>query len=133
VKAHGWQNVDLVESAVEDADLPGPVDAALFSFAHDVLRSPRALKNAFAHLRAGGRVAAAGVMYPSRRPSPLNAVVRAAARPYVTTFEGFHEPWSYLGAFVADLRLERLLLGTLYVVSGRRAESPPEAAKPPPG
>jgi ubiquinone/menaquinone biosynthesis C-methylase UbiE len=122
VRCHGWHNVQLIQSAVEDADLPGPIDAALFSFGHDVLRSQRALEHVFASLRAGGRVAVAGMTCPSRWPSPLNAVVKAASRPYVTTFEGFHEPWSLLRELVRDLRVERLRLGTLYVASGDKAD-----------
>ena len=36
----GWRNVTLIESAMETADIPAPVDAILFNFTHDVLRSP---------------------------------------------------------------------------------------------
>src|SRR5439155_15703842 len=61
VRERGWENVRLLRSTIEDARLDGPFDAALFSFTHDVLRSPRAVGNVISHLRRGGRVAAAGV------------------------------------------------------------------------
>src|SRR5688500_9556297 len=41
----GWENVTLIESAAEDAQLPRAPDALLFAFTHDVLRSPAALDN----------------------------------------------------------------------------------------
>ena len=37
----GWSHVTLVESAMETADIPVPVDAILFNFTHDVLRRRR--------------------------------------------------------------------------------------------
>ena len=37
----GWQNITLLESSIESADIPGPLDAVLFNFTHDVMRSPR--------------------------------------------------------------------------------------------
>jgi cytochrome c-type biogenesis protein len=49
---------------------------------------------------------------------PLNPIVRRAARPYVTTFEGFDQPWSHLAALVPELRVEKMVLGAIYVVSG---------------
>jgi demethylmenaquinone methyltransferase/2-methoxy-6-polyprenyl-1,4-benzoquinol methylase len=57
----GWRNVTLIESAMESADIPGPVDAILFNFTHDVLRSPAALARIFAAARPGTRVAVAGM------------------------------------------------------------------------
>jgi SAM-dependent methyltransferase len=117
VRAHGWANVQLVHAAVEEARLEGVFDAALFSFTHDVLRSPGTLAGVVAQLRPGARVAAAGVMYP-RRLVPLRPLVRRAARRYVTTLEGLDRPWSHLEGLLDALVVERLLLGTLYVVSG---------------
>jgi ubiquinone/menaquinone biosynthesis C-methylase UbiE len=120
VHANGWRNVELVACAAEDLSPTGAFDAALLSFAHDVLRSTAALERVLACLREGARVAAAGVMYPSGARAAARPLVRRVARPYVTTFEGFERPWSHLEALIgAPLRVERLQLGVLYVVSGR--------------
>jgi demethylmenaquinone methyltransferase/2-methoxy-6-polyprenyl-1,4-benzoquinol methylase len=36
VEQSGWENVTLINSAVEDAQIPMTADAALFSFTHDI-------------------------------------------------------------------------------------------------
>jgi ubiquinone/menaquinone biosynthesis C-methylase UbiE len=119
IRWHRWHNVTLLETAVEELVVEDPFDAALFSFAHDVLRSPGALERVLGRLRPGARVAAAGVVYPTGALAPLRIVVRLATRRYVTTFEGMGRPWSHLEAVVGTLRVERLTAGCLYVVSGR--------------
>lgn len=43
IGAHGWTNVTLIESAVEEVELPMKADAALFCATHDVLQSEEAL------------------------------------------------------------------------------------------
>jgi arsenite methyltransferase len=111
----GWRNVTLVESAMETAEIPGPIDAILFNFTHDVLRSPNALERIFAAARPGARVAVAGMKLAPRWLAPLNLVVRAQARPYMTTFEGLERPWDLLEAYLQDFERETVLFGTGYV------------------
>jgi len=98
-----WQNITLLESSIESADIPGPLDAVLFNFTHDVMRSPLALKRIFAAAGPGARVAIAGMKYAPWWMAPVNVIVRAKARPYMTTFEGLEKPWDlalpYLSAF----------------------------------
>jgi hypothetical protein len=68
-------------------------------------------------------VAAAGVMYPG---GPLRAAgpwVRRATRPYMTTLEALDCPWDDLGTRLEKPKVERLLLGALYVVAGDVTES----------
>ncbi len=117
----GCVNVELVERPAEDAELPEAVDAALFSFAHDVLRNPAAIARVAAALRPGGRAIAAGSMDPWL--PPLRPLLRRASRPYVTTLDGLEEPWSHLGACLEVEHVERpaAYLGSMYVVSARRA------------
>jgi demethylmenaquinone methyltransferase/2-methoxy-6-polyprenyl-1,4-benzoquinol methylase len=55
--AHGWRNVQLVESAIEHAVLP-TADHALSCAAHDILQSAAALDHVLDHVRRG--VAAGG-------------------------------------------------------------------------
>lgn len=115
----GLSNVLLIEAAIEEARIPGPVDAVLFSYAHDVLRSTRALDNIFAAARPGARVAAAGArLYPAAL-SFMNFWVRWRIRNYVSTLEGLEAPWSLLATYVPDFRVvEVSLLGSGYVGSG---------------
>ena len=111
----GWRNVTLIESAMETADLQGPVDAILFNFTHDVLRSARALERILAAARPGTRVAVAGMKLAPWWLAPLNAVVRAQARPYMTTFEGLARPWDLLEAYLEGFERETVLFGTGYI------------------
>ncbi|MHA6794403.1 class I SAM-dependent methyltransferase [Pseudonocardia bannensis] len=60
VANEGWDNVVLIEAAVEDTDLPVVADHALFCAVHDLLQSPDAIDNVLEHVRPGGSVAASG-------------------------------------------------------------------------
>jgi ubiquinone/menaquinone biosynthesis C-methylase UbiE len=118
VESSSWQNVTLIESPVEEAQIADQVDAVLFHFTHDILRSPEALKNVFQHVKRGARVAAAGPKWASWWTFPVNLYVWFIARQYVTTFEGFVRPWSHLLGAVPDLRVEPVLFGGGYIAWG---------------
>jgi acyl dehydratase/ubiquinone/menaquinone biosynthesis C-methylase UbiE len=131
VEEAGWDNVTLLEASAEEAVIPGPADAALFAFTHDVAQSPEALANVLGQLRPGGRVAAAGPKWSAFAPQ-LNPLVWQVAHQYVTTFEGFRRPWAELGRAVPDLSVEEGFFGCVYVAWGRlpgdaAAEVVPEA------
>lgn len=114
----GWSNVTVVEAAVEEASIPIRANAVLSFLTHDILQSRPALENVFRHTAPGGRVSALGVKWASWWLAPLNVVVWLGSRPYVTTFRGFGRPWSLLGDFVPQLRVEPLALGALYLADG---------------
>jgi demethylmenaquinone methyltransferase/2-methoxy-6-polyprenyl-1,4-benzoquinol methylase len=115
---HGWENVELIEAAVEEAVLPGPSDAALFVLTHDLMRSRAALRKVIDALGSDGRIVAAGSKWAPRWLAPLNLYVWLKARRYVTTFEGFDHPWSLLADLIPDLRVETALAGAVYIASG---------------
>src|SRR5215218_2424952 len=117
-EAAGWENVTLLEATAEDATVSGPVDAVLFAFTHDVMRSPKALANVLGQVRPGGRLAAAGPKWTAFAPQ-LNPLVWQVARQYVTTFEGFRRPWAELARAVPDLSVEEGFFGCVYVAWGR--------------
>ncbi len=120
IDSHGWANVTLIQSAAEDAEF-GEIaaDAALFSFTHDVLQSPRAVANVVAHTRPGARVACTGAKYAGRWNLPVNLVVRRMARPYMTTFAGLDRPWRGLERYAGEMRHRSHAFGGAYVAWGR--------------
>ena len=86
--------VTLIHSAVEEAQLPDRVDAALFCLTHDVMRSPAALENVMRSVKKGGAGGccwfkmgpAAGVVCEHRglvRGAPLHNYVRRVLLPLV--------------------------------------------------
>jgi demethylmenaquinone methyltransferase/2-methoxy-6-polyprenyl-1,4-benzoquinol methylase len=119
VDAAGWENVTLIEAAAEDARLEREPDALLFSFSHDVLRSPAALDNLLPQAKSGARVVAAGGKWPPRWAVPVHAYVRFQAPRYVTTMEGFDRPWTLLAERVRNLEVKARSLGGAYVASGQ--------------
>ena len=129
VEDAGWANVTLLEDTAEEAAIPGPADAALFAFTHDVAQSPKALANVLGQLRPGGRVAAAGPKWTAFAPQ-LNPLVWQVARQYVTTFEGFRRPWAELAQAVPDLSVEEGFFGCVYVAWGQLAGDADDGAVP---
>ena len=123
VAREGWGNVTLVDSAMERAVLAYPLDAILFNFTHDVLRSPVALGRVFAPARPGARVAVAGMKLVPWWLAPLNLWVRRKARPYMTTFEGLERPWSLLEPYLERFEWKPALIGTAYIGWGRVRET----------
>ena len=119
VQEAGWENVTLIEAPAEEARLDREPDALLFSFSHDVLRSPSALDNLLSQARSGARVVAAGGKWPPRWAVPVHAYVRSQAPRYVTTMEGFDRPWTLLAERVRDLEVKARSLGGAYVASGQ--------------
>jgi acyl dehydratase/ubiquinone/menaquinone biosynthesis C-methylase UbiE len=117
VQAAGWANVTLLQASAEEAIVPGPVDAVLFAFTHDVVQSPEALANLLGQVRPGGRVAAAGPKWTTVAPH-LNPIVYQVASQFVTTFEGFRRPWAELERAVPGLAVEEAYFGCVYLASG---------------
>jgi demethylmenaquinone methyltransferase/2-methoxy-6-polyprenyl-1,4-benzoquinol methylase len=120
----GWENVSVLGAAMEDAVIPRPLDAVLFNFTHDVLQSARALDRIFAAARPDVRIAAAGMKWAPWWMAPVNVIVRAQARPYMTTFEGLDQPWRLLAARLVRFDWQPVLFGTGYVGWGAGRASP---------
>lgn len=116
----GWGNVDLrLGLAEEQLRTDDAFDAALFCFTHDVLRSRPTLEAVVGRLRPGGRVAAVGPMWAPWWAPAMNLLVWYVTSDYVTTFEGFSEPWSHLRELVPGLEVERHGLSGEYFAWGR--------------
>jgi hypothetical protein len=112
-------NVEVVVGDAAVAPLPTDVDGVLFFLVHDLTRLPTVVERAVGAGRVGARVVAFGpVRAAGRLAFPVNGIVRAIARNYVTTFEGFDAPWSHLTAAVPDLRVRRALGGGVHIATG---------------
>jgi hypothetical protein len=85
---------------------------------HDVLQSKPAVENVVAHLRPRGRVAAFGAKQPRGSTRLLWPVVRRIAGGYVTTLEGFDQPWRLLQRRVADITVREVMWGCAYLAWG---------------
>jgi demethylmenaquinone methyltransferase/2-methoxy-6-polyprenyl-1,4-benzoquinol methylase len=123
IQRHGWDNISLMESGVETARIPAPVDSALFCLVHDIMRSPAALGHVLDHVRPGGQVVAAGAkLVPGWLwwAPLLNHVVLAVNRPFITSLEGMEQPWSHLAGLLPDLVVQVDPWGASYVASGTK-------------
>ncbi|MCU0969847.1 MAG: methyltransferase domain-containing protein [Rubrivivax sp.] len=121
VESAGWRNVDLIEAAAQELALPAPVDALLFHYTHDVLRSPAALAALLAHARPGARVAIAGIKYFTGWLAPLNPWVYWKNRGYNGRPGELRTPWDRIAPRLTDWRWEPTQWGMGYLASGRVA------------
>jgi precorrin-6B methylase 2 len=127
IKRHGWSNAELIEADVAEADIQATADGILLCAVHDVMRQPAALANVLNHLRARGRIVAGGPKWASwRRSGALSMNFRTwrMNRDYVTTFEGFGRPWSYLEALVDNFVVDETFHGGGYIASGIKPPQP---------
>jgi len=115
----GWRNVTVVQSPAEDARLEATADAALFCAVHDILQSPRALRNVMVSLGPGAWVAAGGGKWAAPVMVTVNSMVRMVHAPYVRSFSGFDRPWRHLEQLVEDVQVQEMAFGGGYVMTGR--------------
>jgi len=112
-----WTNVELIQAPVEKAVIPPDADAALFHFTHDVLCSPKAVRNILRAIKPGGRVVAAGLKWAPAWAFPVNIAVFYAAARSITALEGLETPWKHLAEMIPDLRVQSLG-GGIYIADG---------------
>lgn len=111
--------LDLLHATAQEVRLPGPPDAILFSYTHDVIQSVDALRNLFSQAKAGARVAATSTKLYARWLFPANWYLRATHRAYITNFESFDAPWSLLETMLDDFRVRTGPFTQHYVATGR--------------
>ena len=120
-------NVRQIVAPVEEAVIDEAVDALLFHYTHDVLRTPAALARVFGAARPGAPVVLVGYKLPTDWRAVFNPWFRHRAKGYLSTFEGIHAPWSHLLRHVPDLKVvEERFLGSGYLAVG--SVSPPAGA-----
>lgn len=116
----GYQpEIRLIRSAAQDVTLPMPVDAILFSYTHDVIRSRRALDNLLRQARPGARVAATSTKLYAPWLAPANWYLRITHRAYITNFDGFEAPWSLLATYLDDFEVSTGPFTQHYIATGR--------------
>lgn len=117
IKRESWTNVELIHAPVEKAVIPHDTDAALFHFTHDVLCSPKAVRNVLRAMKPGGRIVAAGLKWAPAWAVPVNIAVFYAAARSITALEGLETPWKHLAEMIPDLRVQSLG-GGIYIADG---------------
>jgi arsenite methyltransferase len=118
VAAAGWTNVEVIESAAQHLRLPEPVDALLFHYTHDILRSPTALDALLALARPGARVAVAGIKYFPRWLEPLNLWVYWKNLGYNGAPGELRTPWDRLAPRLHDWQRSDTQWGMGYLACG---------------
>jgi ubiquinone/menaquinone biosynthesis C-methylase UbiE len=111
--------VQLIHAAAERVALPAPVDAILFSYTHDIIRSRAAVENVLRQAKAGARVAATSTKLYAPWLFPANWYLRYSHRAYITTFDGFEAPWSLLATCLDDFEVRTGPMTQHYIATGR--------------
>lgn len=119
VASAGWQNVQLYETSAQGLVLPAPVDALLFHYTHDVLRSASAVERLLACARPGAAVAIAGIKYFPFWLAPLNIWVYFKNRGYNGAPGELRSPWDRIAPRLDGWRLTPTQFGMGYIASGR--------------
>ena len=130
ISRQGWGNVTVALTAAHQARLPEPVDAILFHYTHDILRSPVAMRNLLSLANPGAAVAIAGIKYFPRWLAPLNLWVYLKNAPYNGAPGGLRAPWSLAARFLSDLRVTPTQYGMGYIATARLPKASPSAAAP---
>lgn len=120
VREGNWDNVQLIESAVETADIQGTFDAVLFVYTQDVLQSEAAVAHIFKSTRPGARVASTGLKLFPWYIGIANLWLIAISYPYFTTFKGLAKPWAPLERYVDIKNVQQTFFGSGYIAHGIR-------------
>jgi ubiquinone/menaquinone biosynthesis C-methylase UbiE len=119
VAAAGWTNVHLLLVPAQQVVLPERVDALLFHYTHDVLRSPLALQRILACARPGARVGIAGIKFFDGWLSPLNFWSYLKNRGYNGQPGELRSPWDRIAPQLEAWRMTSTQWGMGYIGSGR--------------
>lgn len=115
----GWPNVQLALSSAQEMALHGHVDALLFHYAHDILRSPSALDRLLSLARPGARVSIAGIKYFPGLLGLLNPWVYLKNQGYNGAPGELRSPWDRIAPRLTDWRFAPTQWGMGYIASGR--------------
>ena len=132
----GWPNVFVQETPAQALVLAEPVDALLFHYTHDVLRSAAALDRLLQCARPGARVAVAGIKFFPPWLAPLNAWVYLKNRGYNGAPGELATPWDRIAPRLRDWQMRPTQWGMGYLAFGCVADvqgSTPSTSEQPSG
>lgn len=115
----GWSNVQLFDVPAQGLHLPEPVDALLFHYTHDILRSVTAIDAVLRCARPGAAVAVAGVKYFPWWLAPLNPWVYLKNRAYNGAPGELRSPWDRIAPRLVDWKMTSLQFGMGYLGVGQ--------------
>jgi SAM-dependent methyltransferase len=115
----GWSNVDLFLTSAQDLTLGAPVDALLFHYTHDILRSPATVERLLSLARPGARVAIAGIKYFPGLLRVFNVWVYLKNQGYNGAPGDLRTPWDRIAPRLSDWRITPTQWGMGYIASGR--------------
>jgi arsenite methyltransferase len=118
VRGEAWGNVWHALSSAEAVELPQKVDAILFNYTHDILRTPAAVANIMRQAKPGARVAVAGIKFFPWWTGPLNLMAWAKNRPYNAKAADLWTPWDILQTYCSSLERESTQWGMGYIARG---------------
>jgi demethylmenaquinone methyltransferase/2-methoxy-6-polyprenyl-1,4-benzoquinol methylase len=122
IDEHGWENIFLIQQDAAKVETGEHYDAVICVLGMSVIPDyESAMRHAFAHVRQGGQLVIADLCYnPHWYMQPFNwladlFVIQEAAR----------RPWELLQAWGQDFERHELLLGYMYVATGRKGRNIP--------
>jgi arsenite methyltransferase len=118
VQRDGWANVWHVCASAEKVILPQQVDAILFNYTHDILRTPQALANIMRYAKPGARIAIAGIKFFPWWTGPLNLLAWAKNRPYNAKAADLWSPWDIVQTYCTHLDRQSTQWGMGYIAQG---------------
>jgi len=126
VKAHGWNNVTLVQSDAAEYTFPSRVDAVMSTYAmSQVPECAQVIAHGAAALSAGGRWAVLDLKVPDRTPGWLIRLSTALVLPHASIDEWImRRPWDAIRAAMqhelTDPSWTELTFGTAFLAAGSR-------------
>jgi demethylmenaquinone methyltransferase/2-methoxy-6-polyprenyl-1,4-benzoquinol methylase len=127
VRAHGWDNVSLVQSDAAEYVFPSTVDAIMSTYAmSQVPECAQVIANGAAALSAGGRWAVLDLKVPASTPAWLIRLGTGVLRPHASIDEWIaRRPWDAIRAAMqhelTDLSWTELTFGTAFLAAGSRS------------
>lgn len=126
VQSEGWSRVEVFESSAQGLVLPQPVDAFLFHYTHDILRSPTAIAQLLRWAKPRARVAIAGIKYFPVWMAPLNLWVYLKNFGYNGAPGDLWSPWDRIAPYLDGFERASTQWGMGYIAFGRVKETPIE-------
>jgi len=115
-RAHGWDNVELVESDAADYIAPVPLDGVLFSLSYNTMPHHRAvLRQAWLRLRPGGRLVIMDAKLPSGPAAKWLLPFSIWLMRHTMLGNPLIQPWKELGAIAKHVEMNERLFTSYYI------------------